>query len=187
MTEPTLVRNILFATDFSSASRPAGESAAAFARHFGGRLHVLHVVPPVTDPTPAPGALQAVAAELDGGLAVVTAIASGRVARHIVEYAQRNDIDLIVIGTHGRTGVSHALLGSVAEAVMRRARCRVLTVPASLPEASPPAATGEAAAAPTTCRVCGVETPDELICEACRAKMRGEALERELRTERAGR
>jgi Universal stress protein family len=121
------------------------------------------------------------------GLTVVTAIASGRVARHIVEYAQRNAIDLIVIGTHGRTGVSHALLGSVAEAVTRRARCRVLTVPASLTEAAPPAATGEAVDAPTTCRVCGAETPDELICEACRAKIRGEALERKLRTERAGR
>jgi Universal stress protein family len=102
----------------------------------------------------------------------VTAIASGRVARHIVEYAQRNAIDLIVISTHGRTGVSHALLGSV---------------PASLTEAAPPAATGEAVDAPTTCRVCGAETPDELICEACRAKIRGEALERKLRTERAGR
>jgi universal stress protein A len=139
MTEPTLVRNILFATDFSRASRLAGESAAAFARHFGARLHVLHVVPPVTDPTPAPAALRAVAAELERGLAVVTAIASGRVARHIVDYARRNAIDLIVIGTHGRTGVSHALLGSVAEAVTRRARCRVLTVPASLAEAPPPA------------------------------------------------
>jgi universal stress protein A len=187
MTEPTLVRNILFATDFSSASRLAGESAAAFARHFGARLHVLHVVPPVTDPTPAPAALRATAAALEGGLAVVTAIASGRVARNIIEYAQRNAIDLIVIGTHGRTGVTHALLGSVAEAVTRRAPCRVLTVPASLPEAAPAAAAGAAGEAPTTCRVCGVETPDELICEGCRAKIRGEALERKLRTERAGR
>src|SRR5262245_45370111 len=185
MTEPTLVRNILFATDFSRASRPAGGGAAAFARHFGARLHVLHVVPPVTDPTPAPAALRAVAAELERGLAVVTAIRSGRVARHIVDYAQRNAIDLIVIGTHGRTGISHALLGSVAEAVTRRARCRVLTVPASLTEVAPPAAVAEAADEPTTCRVCGLETPDELICEACRAKIRGEALE--LRTERAGR
>jgi universal stress protein A len=187
MTEPPLVRNILFATDFSRASRPAGESAAAFARHFGARLHILHVVPPVTDPTPAPPALRAVAAELERGLAVVTAMASGRVARRIVDYAQRNAVDLIVIGTHGRTGVSHALLGSVAEAVMRRARCRVLTVPASLTEVPSPAAADEAAETPTTCRVCVVETADELICEACRAKIRGEALEQKLRAERAGR
>jgi len=148
---------------------------------------VLHVVPPVTDPMPVPEALRAVAAELEPGLAVVTATASGRAARHIVDYARRNDIDLIVIGTHGRTGVSRALLGSVAEAVMRRARCRVLTVPASLPDPGPPAAREEAAEARTTCRVCGAETPDELICEACRAKIRGEALEHKLREERAGR
>ena len=78
MTQPLLVRNVLFATDFSDASRLAGESAAAFARHFRARLHVLHVVPPVTDPTPAPAALRA-AAEVERGLMVVTAIASGRV------------------------------------------------------------------------------------------------------------
>ena len=187
MTEPLRMRNVLFATDFSDASRAAGVTAAAFARHFGARLHVLHVVPPITDPTLAPGELRAVAAELEPGLVVVTAIASGRVARNIVDYARRNAIDLIVIGTHGRTGVSHALLGSVAEAVTRRARCRVLTVPASLPDAGPPATGEEAAETRTTCRVCGTETPDELICEACRAKIRGEALEHKLREERAGR
>lgn len=184
MTEPPLVRNVLFATDFSDASRVAGESAAAFARHFGARLHVLHVVPPITDPTPAPEALRAAAAELERGVAVVTAIASGRVARQIVDYAQRHAIDLIVIGTHGRTGVSHALLGSVAEAVTRRARCRVLTVPAST--TAPSTGSAEAVETASTCRVCGVETPDELICQACRAKIRGEALEQKLRTERAG-
>ena len=167
MTEPLRVRNVLFATDFSHASRAAAESAAAFARHFGARLHVLHVVPPVTDPTPAPEALRAVAAELEPGLTVVTAIASGRGAQHIVDYANRNAIDLVVIGTHGRTGVSHALLGSVAEAVTRRARCRVLTVPASLAEGLP-GAVEEAVAPRSTCLVCGAKTPDELICQACR-------------------
>jgi universal stress protein A len=175
MTTPLLMREVLFATDFSDASRLAGETAAAFARHFGARLHVLHVVPPVTDPTSAPAALRDAAAALEPGLSIVTAVASGRVPRQIVDYARRNAIDLIVIGTHGRTGFSHVLLGSVAEAVTRQARCRVLTVPASLPEAPP------------TCRVCGAETPDELICEACRAKIRGEALEQKRRTERAGR
>jgi nucleotide-binding universal stress UspA family protein len=173
MTDTLRVRNVLFATDFSDASRAAGGSAAAFARHFGARLHVLHVVPPVTDPTPAPGALRTVAAELEPGLTVVTAIASGRVARHILDYADRNAVDLIVIGTHGRTGVSHALLGSVAEAVTRRSRCRVLTVPASLTDAGPLPTREEAAEARTTCRVCAAETPEELICGTCRAKIRG--------------
>jgi universal stress protein A len=109
MTSALTVRNILFATDFSEASRPAGQTAAALADHFGARLHVLHVVPPVTDPTPAPEALRAVVADLEAGLSVVTAVASGRVAPQIVDYARRNSVDLVVLGTHGRTGVSRAL------------------------------------------------------------------------------
>jgi len=182
-----IIRDILYATDFSDASRLAGETAADFARMFGARLHVLHVVPPVTDPTPAPVALRAVTAELDKGLSIVTAIASGRVARQIVDYARRHAIDLIVLGTHGRTGVSHALLGSVAEAVTRRAPCRVLTVPAALLGKSTAPTPIEEPEERTSCTVCARETQDELICEACRAKIRGEALDRKLRTERAGR
>lgn len=138
MTTPLAIRQILFATDFSDASRLAGTSARDFAHHFGARLHVLHVVPPVTDPTPAPAALRAVASELERGVTVITTIASGLPARQIVAYARRNAIDLIVIGTHGRTGVSRALLGSVAEAVVRRAPCRVLTVPSELPTVPSP-------------------------------------------------
>src|SRR5512132_1512298 len=166
------IHDVLFATDFSDASRLAGETAAEFARHFGARLHVLHVVLPVTDPTPAPAEVRAVAAELEKGLSIVTAIASGRVARQVVDYARRNAIDLIVLGTHGRTGVSHALLGSVAEAVTRRARCRVLTVPAMLAVMSAAQAVIDEVEERTSCKVCGVETQDELICEACRARIR---------------
>jgi K+-sensing histidine kinase KdpD len=58
---------------------------------------------------------------LGAGLRSVEATASGSAAREIVAYAARHGIDLIVIGTHGHTGVSRALLGSVAEAVVRRA------------------------------------------------------------------
>jgi universal stress protein A len=184
MTSALTFRDILFATDFSEASRSAGQTAAAVARHFGARLHVLHVVPPVTDPTPAPEALRAVVADLEAGLSVVTAVASGRVATQIVNYARRNSVDLVVLGTHGRTGVSRALLGSVAEAVIRRARCRVLTVPATPP---PSAATAEEVEETTSCAVCGAASPDDLICEACRARIRGEALERKRSEERAGR
>jgi K+-sensing histidine kinase KdpD len=151
---------------------------------------VLHVLPPVTDPLNAPDALRAVAADLAKGLTIVTAIASGRVARQILNYVRRNSIDLIVLGTHGRTGVSHALLGSVAEAVARRAACPVMTVPAvktARPTSEPSPALLESAEEATSCTVCGAETHDELICEACRAKIRGEALGRKLREERAGR
>lgn len=188
MTSPLALRQILFATDFSDASRLAGATAAGLARQFGARLHVLHVVPPVTDPAPAPVELRAVADALGRGLPVVTAITSGLPARQIAGYARKNAIDLVVLGTHGRTGVSRALLGSVAEAVVRRARCRVLTVPAELPVAVPGARPEPAEPEETaSCLVCGTLVRDELICEPCRAKIRGEALDRKLRAERAGR
>ena len=178
------IRQILFPTDFSEASAVAGRAAADLARQLGARLHVLHVVPPVTDPTPAPKALRAVVDSLGPGLSLVSEVASGLAARQIVAYARRTGIDLIVVGTHGRTGVSHVLLGSVAEAVVRRARCLVLTVPGRLAPAE--AASPEAAEAGTRCIVCAGSSPD-LICEPCRTRIRGEALERKLQDERAGR
>jgi nucleotide-binding universal stress UspA family protein len=186
--EPVTFREILFPTDFSPASAAAGRTAADLARRFGARLHVLHVVPPVTDPSPAPAALGAAVAELGAGLAVVSEVASGFPARKIVEYARRKGIDLIVLGTHGRTGFSLALLGSVAEAVVRRAPCRVLTVPAVPAEAREAAvpAEGEEAAVVGRCLVCAAPSPD-LICEPCRVRIRGEALERKRQEERAGR
>jgi universal stress protein A len=186
MTPSLTFRDVLFATDFSEASRLAGRTAADVARHFRARLHVLHVVPPVTDPTPAPVALRAAVAELEDGLSIVTAVTSGRVASQIVDYARRHAIDLIVLGTHGRTGVSHALLGSVAEAVTRRARCRVLTVPATLAETPSPTAVDEVPE-PSACMGCGATTQDELICEMCRARIGGEALDRKRGEERGGR
>lgn len=188
MSTPLSFRDILFATDFSEASRPAGETAAELARHFGARLHVLHVVPPVTDPTPAPEALRAAAAELGAGPSTVTATASGRAASQILDYARRHAVGLIVLGTHGRTGVSRAMLGSVAEAVLRRARCRVLAVPVHV--SAPAQGSGIPAddvEQGLRCVVCGVAGQDDLICDACRARIRGEALERKRGEERPGR
>jgi nucleotide-binding universal stress UspA family protein len=130
MGDTPTIRTILFATDFSEASAKAGQTAAQFARHFGARLHVLHVVPPATDPSRAPSDLAEAAANLGPGLTVTTEIGGGLVARQISACARRQSADLIVIGTHGRTGLTHVLLGSVAEGVVRRAPCRVLTVPA---------------------------------------------------------
>ncbi len=187
MTSPLALRQILFATDFSDASRLAGATAADLARQFGARLHVLHVVPRVTDPTKAPVELRAVADALGRGLQVVTAITSGLPARQIAGYARKNAIDLVVLGTHGRTGVSHAILGSVAESVVRHARCRVLTVPAELPAVPGTRPEPAEPEEPASCLVCGALVRDELICEPCRAKIRGEALEQKLRAERRGR
>jgi nucleotide-binding universal stress UspA family protein len=188
MTTALSYRNILFATDFSAPSRLAGRIAADLARHFGARLHVLHVVPPATDPTPATPSLRAAVAELEAAPSVVTASATGRAASEIVTYARRNAIDLIVLGTHGRTGFSRALLGSVAEAVTRRAGCPVMTVPAA--PAGTPAPVGDEVddvRETVSCAVCGAATQDDLICGPCRARIRGEALERKRGEERAGR
>ena len=181
-------RDILFATDFSEASRLAGETAAELARHFGARLHVLHVVPPVTDPTPVPEALRTAVAELGAGPSTVMVSAAGRAASQILDYARRHAVGLIVLGTHGRTGVSRAMLGSVAEAVIRRARCRVLAVPAVLSSPAPTSPTPNDTVEPAIkCAVCGATGQDDLICQACRARIRGEALERKRGEERGGR
>jgi nucleotide-binding universal stress UspA family protein len=123
------VRTVVFPTDFSDCSRHAGGRAANVARHFGARLHILRVDLPMAAPTPA-SRLTAAAAELGDGLDVTTAMTTGVPAHVICAYAERVGADLIVMGTHGRTGVSRAVLGSVAEEVVRHARCSVMTVPA---------------------------------------------------------
>lgn len=94
---------------------------------------------------------------------------------------------MIVIGTHGRTGMSRQLVGSVAEAVVRLAPCLVLTVPVGFSPGGAAAAWIEAPqSAIHRCIVCAGAT-DDLICEACRGRIRSEALERKIDTERAGR
>jgi len=179
---------ILFPTDFSLASEAAGRIAREMAMRADARLHVLHVVPPVTDPSLGAESLARVAASLGEGLRVETALLSGRAGRNIVDYARDKHIDLIVVGTHGRTGISHAILGSVAETVVRLAPCLVLTVPAAVLEPqSAPAPEPAAGAQPgRPCLVCG-RPSDELICEGCRTRIRGEALEQKREAERPGR
>jgi universal stress protein A len=180
------MRDVLFATDFSSASEPAARVARELARQWDGTLHVVHVVPPVTDPAGASKRLERLGTSLGEGLSLKTALLSGRVARHIIDYARETSVGLIVLGTHGRTGVSRALLGSVAEAVVRLAPCPVLTVPSSILTAAVPAASQVAAhPKPRACIVCAREG-DDLVCEACRTRIRGEALEHKMEQERSG-
>jgi hypothetical protein len=100
-------------------------------------------------------------------------------------YAREHGIDLIVVGTHGRTGMSRALW-AVAERVIRTAPCPVLAVPFP---AGRPAESEAGTAAPVTisrCVVCAATSPD-LICEPCRARIRGEALRHKQADERTGR
>jgi len=178
------VSRILVATDFSQPSEVAVRAAANHARLLGARLHLLHVVWPGSDATPSPR-LEQLAEGLRGdGLTVVTAVESGLPGPEIVRYATREAIDLIVVGTHGRTGVTRALIGSVAERVIRTAPCPVLTVPVGTrPRVSE--TPGQVPDAVPRCLVCAKESED-LICEPCRARIRGQAGETKRREERSG-
>jgi nucleotide-binding universal stress UspA family protein len=176
---------ILVATDFSGASGAALRVAIDYARRLHAGLHVLHVV--TSEEHEVARLLAAAAAEAPAEVPVTVASTGGDPADEIVRYAGRHPIELIVVGTHGRTGVSRLLLGSVAERVVRTAARPVLTVPAALapallavPEPEP------LAAATPRCLVCAAPSRD-LICEPCRAHIRGEAIERKRREERAGR
>lgn len=141
-------------------------------------------------PIPAPSRreLADLAKALERDVQLLPELRSGSAPREIVEYAARNAIDMIVVGAHGRTGLSRVLLGSVAEAVMRRAPCPVLVVPAgrSGHRTTTPATDVDVDLQAQHCVVCA-KLAMELICEPCRARIRGEALERKLEEERAGR
>ncbi len=153
-------KQILCASDLSEASLPAVSFAAAFARWYGARLTVLHVVPgfdPIQVPAvriggdepivfpPSRDEVEASARRLTAGMltgvdAQVTA-AAGDPADVIVDQALSIPADLLVMGTHGRSNVERLFFGSVTDAVMRVAPCPVLTVP---PHASAADATDSA-------------------------------------------
>ena len=137
--------------DFSDTARAAMEVAAELARRLGAQLSLLHVYPipgytfPDGSVVASPKMLEELAeqaerhlgewkreAEAMGCGGVTVAKSSGEAAAEIVAFAKEQGMDLLVMGTHGRTGFTHALLGSVAERVVRRAACPVLTV--RLPE-----------------------------------------------------
>jgi nucleotide-binding universal stress UspA family protein len=141
-----IISSILVATDFSPASSGAVEYGRILARRFGASMRLLHVV---EDPLLAAAwseayafdtsalrerlcaAAEAEIAKLAATLTdvpVTTEVIVGSPARAIIGRSAESDIDLVVMGTHGRGGVSHLLLGSVAERVVHSARCPVLTV-----------------------------------------------------------
>ena len=144
-----MIRNILVPTDFSAASRDALNCARELAAALGARLHVLHVVEQTVAPNvytelyvPPPSeyfeSLEAAAmAQLEAwvpaddkvpfrvGLSVGLGVAAEEILRRIDDDPK---IDLVVMATHGRHGVARLVLGSVAERVVRGARCPVVTV-----------------------------------------------------------
>lgn len=143
------VASILVPVDFSSCSRTALTHALSLAEQLGATVHALHVtqVPQFKNEPRIAGergtttlreyALNDAQLELDAFLEgidgeqrgkIKTTIDSGSPRERIVDHAKRGAYDLVVMGTHGRTGRVHSLVGSVAESVVRTAPCPVLTV-----------------------------------------------------------
>jgi nucleotide-binding universal stress UspA family protein len=184
------MHQILLATDFSDSAERALSVAAEYARALHGGIHLLHIS--AAAGTDAMRPLADIAARVGHDVPIVFAGRSGDPADEILRYAGLHGIDLIVVGTHGRTGVNRMLLGSVAERVIRGARCPVLVVPMPRMPVSPPSSgpfsgDDEGLPRPTehTCLVCATPTRD-LICAPCRAWIRGDALERKPRKEPPG-
>ena len=126
---PSSIRKICVPTDFSDASDQAVTYAAALARGFGASLYLIHVLKDHRGYHTARTTLAAVAATLDDGVGrVATEVRMGDVAESIGEAARHYGADLIVMATHCRTGLSHAISGSVAEEVIRTACCPVLVL-----------------------------------------------------------
>jgi universal stress protein A len=138
---------ILLPTDFSEFSSEATKYACALAEQFDAELHLLHVLEIHQSTTPdfamglalpsrtkesRKAAEKALENVLDSkwaeGRKVVKAILEGTPFLEIIRCAKEHGIDLIVMGTHGRSGLVHVLIGSVAEKVVRKAPCPVLTV-----------------------------------------------------------
>jgi nucleotide-binding universal stress UspA family protein len=179
------VSDVLVATDFSPGAEAATDAALDYTRALGSRLHLLHVAPGIRAGEAMAERLAQVARRLEG-VAVVSQVATGRPADRILHYAATHGVGLIVLGRHGRTGFTPALLGTVAEEVSRRASCPVVTVPCAEAVAAPAPEPARAAAARAGkgCLVCAAPSPD-LICEACRARIRGQALQQKWDQERA--
>jgi nucleotide-binding universal stress UspA family protein len=141
------IQRILLPTDFSTHSATATKYACELAARFDAELHLLHALEVHLSATPTFGmgldlpryvhesrhaAEKALAGALDpqwsAGRRVVQSVVEGSPKVEIVRYARQHAVDLIVLATHGRSGLAHILIGSVAESVVRTAPCPVLTV-----------------------------------------------------------
>ena len=140
------LRKILVPVDFSTPSQKAIRYARPFAEQFGASLMLLHVIEPIVYPVefgylpvePQEAEEQRLAefqrrlkqlgAELGATVPVQTQVRIGRAWKEVVDAAKAQSTDLIVVATHGYTGLQHALLGSVAEKIVRHAPCPVLVV-----------------------------------------------------------
>lgn len=146
------IKTILHPTDFSGPSEYAFQLACSLARDYGAKLVVLHVdMPPVTmgevitymEPENYKEKLWAEFHRLEASepgirdLRVETKLVEGNPAKEILRAANEIMPELIVMGTHGRTGLGRLLMGSVAEEVVRKSLFPVLTVKTTIPQAAP--------------------------------------------------
>jgi len=139
------LKRILVPVDFSESSRKALHYATSFARQFNAELLLFHVVEPYPPPPPdyiiadnlvdnakiqeeAAKELAQWRGEIGESISVRSSVEIGSPYREIVRCADENNIDLIIIGTHGHTRLAHFLLGSTAERVVRHAPCPVLVI-----------------------------------------------------------
>lgn len=140
------IQKVLVPTDFSPVSARVLQYGSDMARAFGASLLVVHVVPPSAYPLinvagmghfpnlreeirkRCEQEMQDLLAKTDAGLQPVSCVIEGVPFTEILELATREKVDLIVMGTHGHTGLKHMVLGSTAERVVRMAACPVLTL-----------------------------------------------------------
>jgi len=141
------LKNVLFATDFSTAAETAVPYTMAICRRYDSTLHVVHIIPefnilahadtanPVTFGSAYEAALHDARERMKSLLPDFetiphhhTYIRRGKIWNVIAEIVDKQRIDLLIIGTHGRTGVGKLLMGSVAEGIVRHAPCPVMTV-----------------------------------------------------------
>lgn len=144
--EPS-IKKVLVPVDFSDYSKSSLKYAVNFAKHFGAELYLIYVVEPMVYPpdfSMGQIAIPSIDVELDkraseelnnlGKKEIPQDIKSKMIVKtgkpfvEIIEAAAEEDIDLIIIATHGHTGIEHVLFGSTAEKVVRKAPCPVLTL-----------------------------------------------------------
>jgi nucleotide-binding universal stress UspA family protein len=159
-----MYQEILVPTDGSARATMAATHALSLAGEYEARVHALYVMDTaaaagsgsaveevrerlVETGERAVAAIESRAADMD--VPVVTSLVEGAPADVIIEYARENDVDIIVMGTHGRSGLPRYLLGSVTERVVRRARVPVLTVSQTDEDATVTSAAGAISAART--------------------------------------
>ena len=144
-TAAVAVKSILFATDFSDASEAALPYAAAFSARYGSHIHLTHVLPEVTFLRPGVPVSAVIGSAYEDARSGVhqkmqrlarrfkdyphcTYVRHGEIPRVVSDLVREQEIDLVVAGTHGRTGLGRLIMGSVAEEILRQAPCPVLTV-----------------------------------------------------------